>query len=239
MASSYNPKIVTDGLVLCLDAANPKSYPGSGNIWYDLSGKGNHGTLTNGPIYNSANKGSIVFDGVNDYVLVNNLNLSSTDKITIGVLFNTTSNGKMILEHSINWNSNNSFGILIGPDVSPFGKVQFVDRTISPSGYNVVYSNTILNTGNWINYYCSSDRTLLGTNQSLVYTNGNLNSVQAAGYTADLSGNYGSYPLYIGSRAGSSTFLQGNISQISIYNKALSATEIQQNFNATRGRYGI
>jgi len=70
MAFSYSPKIATDGLVLCLDAANNRSYPGSGTAWTDLSRGGNNGALTNGPTFNSANGGSIVFDGTNDYVQV-------------------------------------------------------------------------------------------------------------------------------------------------------------------------
>ena len=68
MGLSHSPNIVTDVLVLCLDAANRRSYPGSGNSWLDLSGNGNNGTLTNGPTYSSANGGSLVFDGVDDYV---------------------------------------------------------------------------------------------------------------------------------------------------------------------------
>ena len=63
MGTSYNPHIVSDGLVLCLDAANPRSYPGSGTSWYDLSGNGNNGTLVNGVGYSSDNAGSLVFDG--------------------------------------------------------------------------------------------------------------------------------------------------------------------------------
>lgn len=62
------PHIVTDGLVLALDAANPTSYPGSGTTWRDLSGNNNSGSLVNGPTFNSVNGGSIVFDGSNDYV---------------------------------------------------------------------------------------------------------------------------------------------------------------------------
>jgi uncharacterized delta-60 repeat protein len=78
MGISYNPRIVTDGLVLALDAANPKSYPGSGTTWTDLSGNGNTGTLTNGPTYSSANGGSIAFDGVDDYsALTSNYTLSA------------------------------------------------------------------------------------------------------------------------------------------------------------------
>ena len=64
------PEITESGLVLALDAGNLKSYPTTGTTWTDLSGRGNTGTLTNGPTYSSANGGSIVFDGVNDYVTV-------------------------------------------------------------------------------------------------------------------------------------------------------------------------
>ncbi len=68
MSYINGPTIVRDGLVLCLDAGNSKSYPGSGTTWTDLSGNRNNGTLTNGPTFNSDNGGSIVFDGANDYV---------------------------------------------------------------------------------------------------------------------------------------------------------------------------
>ena len=68
MALSHSPRIVTDGLVLCLDASDPQSYSGSGNTWSDRSGNGSNGTLTNGPTFDSDNKGSLVFDGVNDYI---------------------------------------------------------------------------------------------------------------------------------------------------------------------------
>ena len=67
MALSHSPKIVTDGLVLCLDAGDGKSYGGSGTTWTDRSVNSNNGTLTNGPTFDSSNGGSIVFDGSNDY----------------------------------------------------------------------------------------------------------------------------------------------------------------------------
>ena len=85
MATKYSPKIITNGLVLSLDAANNKSYPRSGTTWTDLSGNSNTGTLTNGPSFNDGNQGSIVFDGTDDYVNIpynsglipNNLTLSA------------------------------------------------------------------------------------------------------------------------------------------------------------------
>jgi hypothetical protein len=68
MGLSHSPSIITQNLVLCLDAGNPKSYPGSGTAWTDLSGNGNTGTLVNGVGYNSGNLGSLVFDGSNDHI---------------------------------------------------------------------------------------------------------------------------------------------------------------------------
>jgi hypothetical protein len=68
MGTQGGPGIVTDGLVLSLDAANKKSYPGSGTAWTDLSGAGKSGTLTNGPVFSSDNVGIIDFDGSNDYI---------------------------------------------------------------------------------------------------------------------------------------------------------------------------
>jgi hypothetical protein len=70
MATNYSPKIVTDGLVLSLDAADKNSYIGSGTTWTDLSANGHVGTLTNGPTFDSNNGGAIDFDGDNDYVTV-------------------------------------------------------------------------------------------------------------------------------------------------------------------------
>ena len=67
MAELNGPKIVTDGLVLHLDAGDPRSFDGNSTTWRDLSGNGNHGTLMNGVGYTNSNKGGMVFDGVNDY----------------------------------------------------------------------------------------------------------------------------------------------------------------------------
>ena len=68
MSTRYNPSIVRDNLVLYLDAANTKSYTGSGTTWTDISGKGHHGTLDNGPTFSSGNMGYISLDGTNDHI---------------------------------------------------------------------------------------------------------------------------------------------------------------------------
>ena len=117
MAISYNPRIVTDGLVLALDAGNPKSYPGSGTTWTDLSGNGNNGTLTNGPTYSSANGGSIVFDGVDDYAEItdssNNFDLGGIDAtLEFWIYIPSTSGADVIIGkggNTTNWNLSDGF----------------------------------------------------------------------------------------------------------------------------------
>ena len=74
MAFNRGPKIVTQGLVLALDAASNNSYPGSGTTWKDLSGNNNTGTLVNGPTFSSANGGTFILDGSNDYINAGSIN---------------------------------------------------------------------------------------------------------------------------------------------------------------------
>ena len=93
MSSKGGPDINENGLVLHLDAANNKSYPGSGTTWTDLSGNDNNGTLTNGPTFNASNMGSIALDGTNDYIYrssLSNFN-SSTYTVLLWAKFNSMS----------------------------------------------------------------------------------------------------------------------------------------------------
>jgi hypothetical protein len=83
MGIAYNPRTITDGLVLCLDAANSKSYPGSGTTWTDLSGLGNTGTLVNGVGYSGDNLGSLSFDGSNDRVELSSNAVGNENQFTI------------------------------------------------------------------------------------------------------------------------------------------------------------
>ncbi len=88
---SYYGNIVKDGLVLCLDAAKRDSYSGVGTDWNDISGFRNNGVLTNGPTFNTDNGGSIVFGGLDDYVLVPNISIG-TKTFTIDTWFNINGN---------------------------------------------------------------------------------------------------------------------------------------------------
>ena len=232
MATKYSPKMVTDGLVLSLDAANTKSYPKSGTTWSDLSGNGNTGTLTNGPTFSAGNLGSIVFDGVDDYV-----NCGSNSSLNLGSLTlsawvkastNVSTYRAIIADESITGASTWNYRLYI---VQSSGLVVF---DVSGGGYSGVSSTYAINNNQW--YHICAVRTGPGGSQNL-YINGILNN--SGSDTTSITTL--SYAVWIGRSPFSSGIYPfiGNIPQVSIYNRALSATEILQNYNATKNRFGL
>jgi len=220
MALAHSPRIVTDGLVLCLDAANAKSYPGSGTSWSDLSGEGNNGTLVNGVGYSGDNLGSLSFDGSNDAVDVGNVNPTSGATFSTWIYIN---------------GANTNFGGIFnrwGPGGNSLwiGTLQNQSSTIQVYFNDVLVHNiTSLSLNTWMLLTVSHT----GSNATS-YINGiqtNTNSASLVSSTGTTSIGYDinrtNYPF------------KGNIAQVSIYNRALTAAEVQQNFNALRGRYGI
>jgi hypothetical protein len=230
MGTAYNPKIVTDGLVLCLDAANRKSYPGSGSTWTDLSGNNNTGTLTNGPTFTSDNGGSIVFDGTNDHIsiLASPSNILTT--LTMECWFNAS--GAPLNGFHVMFQKEGGFsgGAVYGLRAQPASTfVAMICYDVLTTSQNFLNSTTTLTNGVW--YHVSS--TLDSSYSWKLYINGVLES--SSTLTAYPFQN--SSAIYIGT--GDARYTNGKISNIKIYNRALSAEEISQNFQATRGRYGI
>ena len=230
MGFSRGPKIVTDGLVLALDAANVKSYPGSGTTWNDLSGNGNNGTLVNGPTFDSGNNGSIVFDGVDDYVNTNNnYNFTATSSFTVSC---------WVLQKSAQWAGGNGpgyvgksrasthsweLGVLDGGDLNwevrgGGSRVQARGSTPINKYFNAV---GVYDNGSIALYI---DSILIST-ETYNTSDGDFN--------ADRS-------VQIGRRANDgSRVLDGKISNVQIYNRALTSEEVLQNYNATKSRYGL
>ena len=223
MSASINPDIITDGLVLCLDAGNSASYPGSGTVWNDLSGNGNNGTLTNGPTFSSANKGSIVFDGTNDYV--NTTFNSQLNNFTAHVWFKSTvrTNYARLLD------KNYQTGFFMGrPDA--------VSSNTWSAGVKQSsnFSTLSLNDALWNFMAMTRSGTSLTT-----YANGIINTNTTTCGSGTIDTTYLSIGATINDGGGQRDWLNGNISQVLIYNKVLSTSEILQNYNATKGRYGL
>lgn len=231
---AYYGNIVKDGLVLDLDAAKRDSYPTTGTVWRDISGNQNNGTLTNGPTFSSANYGSIVFDGVNDYVGSNtNINtgqdftatawinpalLGSTRCAIVSNSYNSTSRNGWYL-CTAGGNTNNTFFFSVGNDAS----------------YRIASANT-LTLNQWVNVtaVCTSGGNIV------LYKNGTETTYAASSLTTGTV-TYTSTQLNIGYRfvGGQSDPFKGNIAQVTVYNRALSAAEVLQNYNATKQRYGL
>jgi hypothetical protein len=225
---TYNTAgIVTDGLVLALDAANTKSYPGSGTTWTDLSGNGNNGTLVNGVGYSGDNLGSLVFDGTDDVVeLVNFPQIFSSSVAMCGWFYFSESNTRDILFGSYN----NSIGINFEKHTSDRLRLYWHGNTV----VDTFSSNNVVSSGAWTYIAIQRNKT---AQLIQFYVNGNLVS-QPSVSLFDISNSLTTFRVGRDIRTGT-TALSGNISQVSIYNRALTESEIQQNFNSSRHRYGI
>ena len=221
MPSVSYPNIVKDGLVLNLDAGASTSYSGSGTTWNDMSGNGNNGTLTNGPTYSSANGGSIVFDGTNDYV---SGSIPTLTNWSITLWYRSADiTSKQVFYPFSGQAGANGLGFGGTFDASTNNRWYFFDGN-NPSFSN---SNTAVTTNVW--YYLVVTKSSTTYN---LYTNGSL-SLSTTG--SDLS----LVQYNLGRRGDNQWYVNGQIAQASLYNRALSAAEISQNFNALRGRYGI
>jgi hypothetical protein len=217
-----------NGLVLALDAGNPKSYPGSGTTWTDLSGRGNTGTLTNGPTYSSANGGSIVFDGVDDYVDIPDTTFSTTNSITLNVFFNLTGNG---------FNSPNSNAIISWGPVRIYARNTTNSVTVRTDAITAFQSpGYTLGTNNFNSVnICGIYSGWNGTDYTLtLYQNGTLVGSATSTTQPTLD-----YKYFLGTVVGLAATFSGKINYASVYNRALSAAEVSQNFNALRGRFGL
>jgi hypothetical protein len=242
MAFNYSPKVITDGLVLYLDAANTRSYPGSGTAWNDLSRSGNNSTLVNGPTFNSANLGSIVFDGTNDYVDCGNMSslILSNNQFTANYWVRMAGSNRGDLFSIKNFNTpQDDIGFFIDSNnklYAYFNVQGVVTNNGVGSGYASISTTTFLRNTIY-NITFGKD----ASQKIVMYVNGVLDNNTYS--TVTNTANVVTTPLWVGSNKSNNTtpaFLwNGNIYLTQMYNRALSATEILQNYNATKGRFGL
>jgi hypothetical protein len=238
MSGISGPKIITSGCVLSLDAAERLSYPRTGTTWRDLSGNNNNGTLTNGPTFSVANMGSISLDGADDQIdCGTNSSLNISDNLTLGiwVKFNSLSSAPSLITKQ--WCSGNQFSYAWS--VFSDGRMYYgfdSDGNCGSITGEYTSTNAVCTTGIW---YCLN---VVHTSTSInLYSNGRL-------IPGTISGGYGtiyisSVPVRLGVYRNLSgafaNYLNGNIAQTVMYNRALTATEILQNYNATKSRFGL
>ena len=221
------PSYVTDGLVLNLDAGNLNSYAGSGTTWSDLAQDGNDGTI-NGATYTS--NGYFTFDGSNNYIdLGNVLDFTTSDfSLAAWVNFNSVNDYQVVLQKGrVGEGANTGYRIRLENN----GQVNFVTNGINDNEVDI-QSTTSLSTHTW--YYITASRS--GSNHKL-YLNAVLEASTSSGDASSLGNNldlvigYNKYYPIWG--------LNGNLSIVNVYSKALSIDEVTQNFNATKTRFGL
>jgi hypothetical protein len=237
------PTNVTNGLVAQLEAGNPSSYPGSGTIWYDISGNGNNFTLFNGASYDSTTK-SMAFDGSDDYARSTNfIDLSSASATTVQWIGKQdTASQQFLWEHTPDWNSTpGGFGILMDSTGSGFQQGSWHANWYNQAARNFI--NLIQSTSNFF----SQTHRLIPNNslglqdwvntdlQTFVVGPGYPTGTSTVGNNNGFANNY----TYLASRAGSSLLLDGNIGVFLMYNRALSQPEIVQNYEYYRSLYGL
>jgi hypothetical protein len=230
MAFGNGPKISTNGLVLALDAANTNSYSGSGTTWTDLSGKGNSATLINGPTFNSANGGSIVFDGTNDLgeIPANASNILTTLTMEAWFKANGTPSGgyHVLFQKEGGFSGGSVYGLRAIPSSTFYAMICYDAQS---GNENTLSSTTTLTNGIW--YYVAS--TFDSSYNWKIYINGvleNSSTLSAVPFQ-------NSSVIRVG--LGDSRYTNGNIATVRVYNQALTPTQILQNYNATKTRFGL
>jgi hypothetical protein len=230
MGFNYSPKIVTDGLVMYWDAANSKSYPGSGTTWSDLSRGRNNGTLVNGPTFDSGNGGSIFTDGGSQYIASSYFG-NITDSFTFSVWFKNDnySEYKMPLVRGRDA-SGNGWSLYIKIETTGISE----SAAVTTSGGAVQFSATGTSTlvlNKW--YYLTGVWTAGVSIRH--YVNGVL---EATTNTSSTNLRTSTDGWVIGS-INTTNFTSGYNAITQIYNRVLSATEIQQNYNTQKTRFGL
>jgi hypothetical protein len=214
---SGGPNIVTNGLVLYLDAANPRSYVSGSTAWNDLSQGGNNGTLVNNPAFSSANGGSLVFDGVSNYVTIPSSSLLNTLTQFTYMAY-------------VNISSSDNYGAIISRNTS---LVWYAGRTVIGQrlfigGSTTGDSNTFLPSNRYAFICTTWDGTTIR-----YYFNG-----APDGTAVNTLSAFNTTPITIG-RYQTGEYFQGNINLVGIYTRTLSAQEILQNYNSTKTRFGL
>lgn len=228
---SGGPNAVVDGLVLWLDAANPKSYISGSTTWNDISKSGINGTLTNGPTFNSANGGSIVFDGTNDFINCGTSDTTSfPGNFTVnfwarpfgsalpfgGTVISKRNSGTFQSNYQIGFSISRSFTFSMNG--TPFADIAFVT------------GSSVLN-NNWYNITCIKSSSIIQIYYNTILQNSSAAQTGNSALTNTI--------LRLGQNHDLNAAFSGSLSSVQLYNRALSQQEVLQNYNAVKSRFGL
>ena len=229
MGISGGPDLVQDGLILCLDASDKNSYPGSGTTWYDISGTGNNATLVNGVVFSSTNGGIFDFDGVDDYAYVSDnstLDLAGDKSQCIWLYMDQSYSGTGILGKA----NSSVFGMALTYGWGNGGSTGFQniawnsanDPSLSPSGTDI---------NNW--YYIAG---VQSSSTRYIYAIGS-NGIRTANYSGATHTWNNTLDFTIGQIAGYYANIKAG--SVHVYNRAITQQEILQNYIAQKSRFGL
>lgn len=225
MALAHSPRIVTDGLVLCLDAANIKSYPGSGTVWTDLSGSNTSAALNNGISFVSESSGYFSQDNIDDYIDTNYTASPNNFTVSIWARRTTNNNYWAVLWANEIWNNSTGYVALLKNSNSLiFGQAGTSPPTISITSSNI-----------WSNYAFS----LSDLGEYKTYYNGVLVNSRLGSTSTIIPNTIKIGTRHTNNNSGLIDTGFGHFSIFKFYNKVLTVEEIKQNFQALRGRFGI
>ena len=231
MAIEYNAHIVQAGLVLCLDAASKASYPGTGTLWNDLAGSSN-GTLINDATFSGANEGVIVFDGTDDYVDCGDnagVEFSSGESFTLSIWFKGTNARGCLLGKGYDTGSQDRPWYMLWCNSASDEDVNIFLRSVGGGSFKTTNNNNVQDNEwhNIVGVYDASAATITTYTDAVAGTP--VGSVSAQAYGTNSS------PFVVGKH--NNEEINGSVGLVHVYNKALSAAEILQNYNVAIRRY--
>ncbi len=233
MGITRGPNIVTDGLVFAVDAANPSSYVSGSGVWKDQTVNQNDGTLINGPIFDSENGGSIDFDGTDNYIDCGHISdiqdsaevsisfWTKIDDISFRILFGQNLVSGDDIFQLYYWNANTLY---IWIKNGGTGTVSFVN------------TSSLISVGQWYHFTMVFNGTLTNNDRCKLFLNGGNDIITNRG-TMPTTFTNSTESFLIG--RGLNGYFDGHMSNTQIYNRALSSTEVAQNYNALKGRFGL
>lgn len=234
MATNYNPSVVTDGLVFCVDAGNSKSYPGSGTSWSSIDSTGVTGTIYGSPVFTSGNDAHFDFEQATaDYVRFerNDLNGGSFayTQITCELWYRPSSTGSTGTTGNNLITVENAFEISVGRVTGGHG-IQYASNPWAWYGTN----NPVLTDNEWnlISFVNTTSGRWIYVNGSQVFTRSDTGSINVGTTTYP-------YLTLMGRYSGTGSQAEGDLACVRLYNRGLSVAEITQNFEAHRGRFGV